>query len=276
MFNKEKIADNLLFVDSDSEIYSPYFFQKNDLYLKTEEEFKLNKKEIKFRVKHKKDISKKKEVKNLYSIENNCDINKKFISNNKNDNSLSIKFETIITNTNQFQTNSSEKILYRKDAYYKHFKVILGNYIKNKINKLKNKCFPYYSKNNFSTPSYKYIGNPKEKDNFYFLSYTIKEILIYGKDKLKYNRQYNNELLIKFIEDNDSRVKDKDSYNELIYFLNDKLKNVIIQFYDDKIEFDKLKNDSKCIQLDVFYKRETGISLLNKYGFLEALKQFNK
>ena len=276
MFNKEKIEDNLIFADSDSEIYSPYFFQKNDLCLKTEEEFKLNKKEIKFRVKHKKDISKKKEVKNLYNIENNCDINKKFISNNKNDNSLSIKFETIITNTNQFQTNSSEKILYRKDAYYKHFKVILGNYIKNKINKLKNKCFPYYSKNNFSTPSYKYIGNPKEKDNFYFLSYTIKEILIYGKDKLKYNRQYNNELLIKFIEDNDSRVKDKDSYNELIYFLNDKLKNVIIQFYDDKIEFDKLNNDSKCIQLDVFYKRETGISLLNKYGFLEALKQFNK
>jgi len=276
MFNKEKIEDNLLLVDSDSEIYSPYFFQKNDLYLKTEEEFKLNKKEIKFRVKHKKDISKKKEVKNLNSIENNCDINKKFISNNKNDNSLSIKFETINTNINQLQTNSSEKILYRKDAYYKHFKVILGNYIKNKINKLKNKCFPYYSKNNFSTPSYKYIGNPKEKDNFYFLSYTIKEILIYGKDKLKYNRQYNNELLIKFIEDNDSRVKDKDSYNELIYLLNDKLKNVIIQFYDDKIEFDKLNNDSKCIQLDVFYKRETGISLLNKYGFLEALKQFNK
>ena len=52
--------------------------------------------------------------------------------------------------------------------------------------------------------------------------------------------------------------------------------NVIIQFYDDKIEFDKLNNDSKCIQFDVFYKRETGISLLKKYGFLESLKQFNK
>ena len=28
-----------------------------------------------------------------------------------------------------------------------HFKVILGKYIKKKINELKNKCFPYYSKN---------------------------------------------------------------------------------------------------------------------------------
>ena len=272
MFNKNKSVDNLLFEDSDSEIYSPYFFQKNDLDFKTEEEFKLYKKNIKFRVEHKKDISKKKEVKSSKKNENKCDFAQKYISKIGNENSFSIKFKTLNTNKNQLQTNSSENILYRKDAYYKHFKVILGNYIKNKINKLKNKCFPYYSRNNFSTPSYKYIGNPKEKDNFYFLSYTIKDILIYGKDKVRYNRQYNNELLIKFIEENNSRVKDKDSYNELINFLNDKLKNIIIQFYDDKIEFDKLNNDSKCIQFDIFYKRETGISLLNKYGFLEALK----
>ena len=36
--------------------------------------------------------------------------------------------------------------IYRKDAYYKHFKVLLGKYIKNKINELKNQCFLYYSK----------------------------------------------------------------------------------------------------------------------------------
>ena len=55
----------------------------------------------------------------------------------------------------------NENIIYRKDSYYKHFKAILGKYIKDKINTLKNKCFPYYSKNNFSTPNYKYTGNQK-------------------------------------------------------------------------------------------------------------------
>ena len=60
------------------------------------------------------------------------------------------------------------------------------------MNILKNKSFPYCSRNNFSTHKYKYTGNPKEKDNFNFLSFTIKEILIYGQDKAKFNRQYNN------------------------------------------------------------------------------------
>ena len=69
-------------------------------------------------------------------------------------------------------------IVYWKDAYYKYFKVNFGKYIKNRMNILKNRCFPYYIRNNFSTPNYKYIGNPKEKDNFNFLSFTIKEILI--------------------------------------------------------------------------------------------------
>ena len=170
---------------------------------------------------------------------------------------------------------NSENNLYRKDALYKHFKVILGKYIKNRINELKNKCFPYYSKNNFSTPNYKYTGNPKEKDNFNFLHFNIKDILIYGKDIKNYNRQYNNELLIKFIEMNEYRTYDKKAYNELINFLNDKLENIIVQFYDDESEFNKLKNDSKCLKFDTFFKRETGISLLEKYGFIEALKKYN-
>ena len=89
---------------------------------------------------------------------------------------------------NKFQSNKVANVLYRKDAYYKYFKVKLGKFIKNKINILKNICFRYYSRNNFSTPNYKYIGNPKEKENFLFLSFTIKDILIYGKDKIKYNR----------------------------------------------------------------------------------------
>ena len=168
-------------------------------------------------------------------------------------------------------TNTHKK--YRKDGYYKHFKVIFGKYLKNKGNKLKNICFPEYSNNNFSTPNYKYIGNPKEKDNYNFLSYKVKDILVYGKDKNKHNRQYNNEILINYIEKNQNKSKDKIAYEKLIVFLNISLEEAFINFYNDKNQFEKINKDKICVFSDVYFKKETGISLLEKNGFLIAMKR---
>ena len=228
--------------------------------------------------------NKEEQKKNFHYI-----FNEKSISTNNQE--QDIKRRESITNINNYnekknniiQNNILLKIFkpniennyYRKNAHYKHFKVFLGKYIKNKINELKNKCFPYYSKNNFSTPNYKYTGNPNEKDNFHFLYFSIKDILIFGKDNKTQNRQYNNELLIKYIEANEYRTLDRNAYAELISFLNEKLENIITRFYDDEIEYNKLKNDFKYIKFDTFFKRETGISLLEKYGFLKALKKYN-
>ena len=117
------------------------------------------------------------------------------------------------------------------------------------MNILKNRCFPYYNRNNFSTPNYKYTGNPKEKDNLNFLSFAIKDILIYGKDKEKFNRQYNNEQLIKFIEENEDRANDKIAYGEIIQFLHLKLEDVIRQYYDEEKEFNKITN---CKKYNIF------------------------
>ena len=176
-------------------------------------------------------------------------------------------------NTKKFSTNILSNVIYRKDAYYKHFKVNLGKYIKNRVNSIKNKCFPFYSRNNFSSPNYKYTGNPKEKDNFIFLSFKIKDIMVFGKNKAKFNRQYNNELLINFIEENEDKAIDKSAYKELVQFLNEKLEDAIIQFYDDEKEYKRINQDQKSIYFDQFYKRDTGISLLEKYGFVKALKK---
>ena len=57
--------------------------------------------------------------------------------------------------------------------------------------------------------------------------------------------------------------------------MNENLEETIIQFYNDENEFKKINNDKKCIYFDKFYKRETGISLLEKYGFLKALKKYD-
>ena len=216
-----------------------------------------------FQIKHEFKKEKKTELKALEGVKNN--ISNIFDSNDKSPKRF----------VSQSEFNNSSNILYRKDCYYKYFKVNFGRYITTKINILKNKSFPYYSKNNFSTPNYKYTGNPKEKDNFNFLSFTIKELLIYGKDKLKYNRQYNNEKLIIFMEDNESRAEDKNAYKEMMQFLNNTLEEAMMQFYNEEEEFDKIKSNSKAIYFDRYYKIETGISLLEKYGFLEAIKKYN-
>ena len=165
------------------------------------------------------------------------------------------------------------KLIYRKDAYYKHFKSIFARYIKDKANKLKNICFPHYNKNNFSALSYKYTGNPKEADNLKFLSLNVKDIIIMGKDIKRKNRQYNNELLIRYIEANKELTKDKEAYIDLINFLNNSVEEELIIFYNDKLEYVNLVNDVKCRVFDKHFKSETGISLLDRNGFIQVLKK---
>ena len=221
-----------------------------------------------FQIKNK--FKKKDIIFNIQKIQNK---NKKVIQKTYNNEIKNKKIIDFKLNTKKFSTNILSNVIYRKDAYYKHFKVNLGKYIKNRVNSIKNKCFPFYSRNNFSSPNYKYTGNPKEKDNFIFLSFKIKDILIKDKDKTTFNRQYNNDLLISFIEKNEEKAIDKNAYKELIQFLNEKLEDVIIQFYDDEKEYKRINQDQKSIYFDQFYKRDTGISLLEKYGFVKALKK---
>ncbi len=71
--------------------------------------------------------------------------------------------------------------------------------------------------------------------------------MIKDKNKATFNRQYNNELLINFIEENEDKAIDKSAYKELVQFLNEKLENAIIQFYDDEKEYKKMNQDQKCI-----------------------------
>ena len=84
------------------------------------------------------------------------------------------------------------------------------------------------------------------------------------------NRQYNNKLLIEFIENNEKKCKDNNAYEQLINYLNDTFENAIIE---DKSELNKINQDEDCLIYDIFFKKETGISLLEKNGFLKIIKQ---
>ena len=204
--------------------------------------------------------------------------NELIINNKKNnireENNLVNNFYKESTKSNKFICHNIQKDkIYRKDYYYKHFKAIFGKYVKNKINDLKNKCFPNLIFNNFSTPSYYFIGNPKEIDNFNFLSWSIKEIMIYKENVKKINRQHNNRLLIDYINKSGEKTKDKKAYTELIAYINNKLENAFLDFYENQNEFDKICKDENCIFFDNFFKKETGYSLLEKYGFLKVIQK---
>ena len=58
-----------------------------------------------------------------------------------------------------------------------------------------------------------------------------------------------------------------------INYLNDTLENAIIGFYEDESELNKINQDEDCLFYDIFFKKETGISLLEKNGFLKIIKQ---
>ena len=189
------------------------------------------------------------------------------IDNNNNEMKKFIKFKC---------NNMNKEKIYRKDYYFKHFKAIFGKYIKNKLNNLKNRCFPNFVLNNFSTPDYYFIGNPKQEDNYNFLSWSIKDILIFRENKNKYNRQFNNKMIILYIEKNGNKSKDKDAYNELINYINCKVEDAFLDFYENKSEFQKICSDKDCIFFDEFFKRETGFSLLEKNGFLKVIKKNQK
>jgi len=189
------------------------------------------------------------------------------ISSNNNEINKFIKFKC---------NNMNKEKIYRKDYYFKHFKALFGKYIKNKLNNLKNKCFPNFVLNNFSTPNYYFIGNPKQGDNYNFLSWSIKDILTFRENKNKYNRQFNNKMIILYIEKNENKSKDKKAYIELINYINCKIEDAFLDFYENKSEFEKICSDKDCIFFDEFFKRETGFSLLEKNGFVKVIRSNQK
>ena len=103
------------------------------------------------------------------------------------------------------------------------------------------------------------------------MSFKVKNLLSYGKDEKIKNRQYNNELIINYIENNESIAKDKKVYNELIKFLNDIIENELINFYRSHKEMEFMNKDIRFLFFDFHFKRETGISLLEKNGFIKIL-----
>ena len=91
--------------------------------------------------------------------------------------------------------------------------------------------------------------------------------MIYKENIKKINRQHNNRLLIDYINKSGEKTKDKKAYTELIDYINNKLENAFLDFYENQNEFDKICKDENCIILIISLKRKQDIPSLKKMDF---------
>ena len=91
--------------------------------------------------------------------------------------------------------------------------------------------------------------------------------MIYKENVKKINRQHNNRLLIDYINKSGEKTKDKKAYTELIDYINNKLENAFLDFYENQNEFDKICKDENCIILIISLKMKQDIPSLKKMDF---------
>ena len=167
--------------------------------------------------------------------------------------------------------------LYRQDYYVKQFKVHYSIWLRKILNqKLKillkesnsnKKHIKFYPLN-----SLQFTANPKYEDNKIFLSKTIKSILIVGIDCIKSSNQKKNKKNIEIVE-NIYKEKNKEIKCDLLSFLNMTMEDSIKIFYDEE-EFHKFRRLENIIYFDKKFYQEKNFSLLEKYGFIELIKNY--
>ena len=164
----------------------------------------------------------------------------------------------------------------RIDYHVKYFKTNFSSFLTKSCNE-KISCLPKNIKKKISLPNHEsFTGNPKESDNYAFLSFSVREILCYskkGKDgNSKNSRQEKNKVKIQKILDYIEGENDE-KYEEIESFFNMKLEDAYSLFYQSP-EFEEYSKDNKTIFLDGEFKAQKGFSLLEPNGFIKMLKMY--
>ena len=175
------------------------------------------------------------------------------------------KFEIISKNNNKNK-------YFRVDSAKKHFKVAVSQFFTEQINFLiKKSKLPKKLKKKIHLPHFKkFTSNPKEFDNFQFLSFDLKQILTFGKTEE--NLQGNNDKKIMEILEYKKHPEKK---KEIIDFLSLKYEEIIKLFYKSK-KFQKFKENEMTKFFADGIKKEKNISLLEDDGLIKLFKMTNK
>ena len=175
------------------------------------------------------------------------------------------KFEIISKNNNKNK-------YFRVDSAKKHFKVAVSQFFTEQINFLiKKSKLPKKLKKKIHLPHFKkFTSNPKEFDNFQFLSFDLKQILTFGKTDE--NLQGNN---YKKILEISEYKKHPEKKKEIMDFLSLKYEEIIKLFYKSK-KFQKFKENEMTKFFADGIKKEKNISLLEDDGLIKLFKINNK
>lgn len=175
--------------------------------------------------------------------------------------------------------SSSKKPSKRIDYALKYFKTYFSNFLKEYSNKIieKSELPGQFKKKRIFSPNHiSYTGNPKESDDFHFLSFSVQEILTYYKDEnCKISLQKKNkktiEEILKFIDE----CEDGSKYEEVRDFFKMSLEDAYYLYYQNEA-FKKYAKDEKAKYLDQEFKAQNGFSLLENNGFIKVVKMHGK
>ena len=195
--------------------------------------------------------------------------NLKKTKNSSNENQKSIQLLI------KFKSYQETKLQMRIDYAKNHFKRYISKFLKNYANNL----IKNISDKRLFLPNYQsFTGNPTEKDNYLFLSFSIQEIFGHCKKEGQKNRyQKKNLELIENILNilNNNELGNNVKYKEIQSFFKMNFEKAIELFYNSQ-DFEKYANDPKTKYLDKEFKAQKGFSLLEPNGFIKMVKQYEK
>ena len=210
-----------------------------------------------------KNSSDKNEIEAIKYRTNTTNIAFKFISNSDQSPNLSSK-------ENNFKAHPRK--YFRVDDAKKHFKKAISQYATEEINSLiKKSDLPKKLKKKIHLPHYKlFSSNPKELDNFRFLSFTLKDVFTFGKSND--NLQAKN-------DENISKILNYNKHPEKV----DKIKDYLLLKYIDIIrlfyrseKFTEFKNNEYTKFFNDGIEKEKNISLLEEDGLVKLFQMTKK
>ena len=168
-----------------------------------------------------------------------------------------------------------KRIDYLKKFYKKYFSSFSKNYANDLIQE--SELPENFKKKQLSMPNSKsFTGNVKEKDNYTFLDFSIKEMFCYYKnEKCKISRQINNKKLINGIMDYIGGLENPENFEELINFFNMSVEEGY-KLFEESESFRAFCRDPKIIFLDKEFRAQKGFSLRSKNGFVYLTKMYRK
>ena len=123
-------------------------------------------------------------------------------------------------------------------------------------------------------PNSSFISHTKKRDNYKFLSFTVKDIFYYvktGVDLKKNPPKRKNKILIDTILNYIESLDEDEQFEEVKIFFKMTIEEAY-KLFEESEDFKKFAMDPKTILLDKEFKNKNDFSLLEKNGFIKYIK----